>query len=331
VRRLRRRFAERGEESQVWDAVQLARHQDRPYTLDYVSRLFSDFFELHGDRAFSDDPALVCGLGSHHGNTVAVIGHQKGRDLQERSFRNFGMPRPEGYRKAIRTMELADRLGYPIVTFIDTPGAYPGVGAEGRGQAGMIARSLLAMSRLSVPVVATVIGEGGSGGALAIGLADRVLMQEHAIYSVISPEGCAAILWKDAGQARKAALAFRPTARACLDLGVIDAIVPEPSGGAHRDHDRAARQLDTALRAALGELETLPARTRRLARRQKFRSMGVWGHAEGPEDGAATLPSALEPAPEPAPPVPRVDGLRPRLALSGRVAAGWRARRAPVR
>ncbi len=286
VRRLRRRFAERGEESHIWDAVQLARHQDRPYTLDYANRLVTDFFELHGDRAFADDPGLVCGLGSYHGRTVMLIGHQKGRDLQERSYRNFGMARPEGYRKAIRAMELADRLGHPIITFIDTPGAYPGVGAEQRGQAGMIARSLLAMTRLSVPVIATVIGEGGSGGALAIGLADRVLMQENAIYSVISPEGCASILWKDAGQARKAAAAFRPTARACLELKVVDAVVPEPSGGAHRDHDRAARHLDAAIRQTLVELDAVPPRQRRHAPRQKFRSMGVWGVEEPPGEGA---------------------------------------------
>ncbi len=205
-----------------------------------------DFFELHGDRAFGDDPAIVAGIGLYHGRSVVVIGHQKGRDLNERTYRNFGMARPEGYRKAIRAMSLADRLRYPVLAFIDTPGAYPGVGAEQRGQAGMIARSILAMTRLSVPIVVSVIGEGGSGGALAIGVGDRVLMQEHAIYSVISPEGCAAILWKDAGQARKAAVAFRPTARACLDLGVIDGIVEEPSGGAHRDHEKAARLLDDA-------------------------------------------------------------------------------------
>ncbi len=296
VRRLRRRFAERGEESQIWDAVQLARHQDRPYTLDYAQRLFGDFFELHGDRAFADDPAIVCGLGCYHGRTVMVIGHQKGRDLQERSYRNFGMARPEGYRKAIRAMELADRLGYPVITLIDTPGAYPGVGAEQRGQAGLIARSLLAMARLSVPVVAVVIGEGGSGGALAIGLADRVLMQENAIYSVISPEGCAAILWKDASQARKAAAAFRPTARASLELKVIDGVVPEPSGGAHRDHDRAARHLDAAIRHELAALDALPPRVRRMARRAKFRAMGVWG-VEEPTNAAA------EPFLAPPPPV----------------------------
>jgi acetyl-CoA carboxylase carboxyl transferase subunit alpha len=280
IRRLRRRFQERGEESQVWDVVQNARHQDRPYSLDYAQRLFGDSYELHGDRTAGDDPAIVAGIATYHGRPVAFVGHQKGRDLAERTHRNFGMARPEGYRKAIRAIELADRLGYPILTFVDTPGAYPGVGAEQAGQAGTIARSILALARVSVPVICSVIGEGGSGGALAIAVGDRILMQENAIYSVISPEGCAAILWKDAGQARKAAYAFRPTARACLDLGVIDVIVPEPSGGAHRDHDRAARLLDESIGTALAEVEAEPVGMRRRARREKFRSMGVWGVAE---------------------------------------------------
>jgi acetyl-CoA carboxylase carboxyl transferase subunit alpha len=298
VRRLRRRFAERGEEAHIWEAVQLARHQDRPYTLDYAKRLFGDVYELHGDRAVGDDPAIVCAIARYHGRPVVVIGHQKGRDLAERTHRNFGMARPEGYRKAIRALDLADRLGYPIVTFIDTPGAYPGIGAEERGQAGMIARSILAMGRVGVPVVVCVIGEGGSGGALAIGVGDRVLMQEHAIYSVISPEGCAAILWKDADQRRKAAVAFRPTAQGCLDLGVIDVIVPEPSGGAHRDHDRAARLLDEAIQAAFVELGELSPAERRRRRRAKFRAMGVWGTSEGA--GAELEPLALAAEAEPA-------------------------------
>ncbi len=280
IRRLRRRFQERGEESQVWDVVQNARHQDRPYSLDYAKRLFGDSYELHGDRTAGDDPAIVAGIATYHGRPVAFVGHQKGRDLAERTHRNFGMARPEGYRKAIRAIELADRLGYPILTFVDTPGAYPGVGAEQAGQAGTIARSILSLARVSVPVICSVIGEGGSGGALAIAVGDRILMQENAIYSVISPEGCAAILWKDAGQARKAAYAFRPTARACLDLGVIDVIVPEPSGGAHRDHDRAARLLDESIRTALAEIEAEPVRERRRNRRAKYRAMGVWGVAE---------------------------------------------------
>jgi len=282
VRRLRRRFQERAEESQVWEAVQLARHAERPYTLDYAERLLTETFELRGDRAFGDDEALITLLGRFHGRTVVVIGHQKGRDLAERTRRMFGMPHPEGYRKAIRAVELADRFGFPIITLVDTPGAYPGVNAEERGQAGMIARSILAFARVSVPVVSVVIGEGGSGGALAIAVGDRVLMQENAIYSVISPEGCAAILWKDAGQARKAAYAFRPTASACLDLGVIDAVVAEPDGGAHADFDEAARLLDRAIRAALQEAEAIPAAERRAARRAKFRAMGVWGFADEP-------------------------------------------------
>ena len=285
VRRLRKRFEARAEESHIWDAVQLARHGDRPYTLDYAERLFSDAFELRGDRAFSDDEALITLLARYHGQTVVAIGHQKGRDLSERTRRMFGMPHPEGYRKAIRAVELAERFGYPILTFVDTPGAYPGVNAEERGQAGMIARSILTFCQATVPIVSTVIGEGGSGGALAIAVGDRVLMQENSIYSVISPEGCAAILWKDAGQARKAAYAFRPTARACLDLVVIDRIVDEPSGGAHEDVDAAARLLDDAIRQSLLEAEAIPVATRRAARRAKFRQMGVWGVA----DETATL------------------------------------------
>lgn len=280
VRRLRKRFEARAEESHIWEAVQLARHSDRPYTLDYAERLFTDAFELRGDRAFSDDEALITLLARYHGQTVVAIGHQKGRDLSERTRRMFGMPHPEGYRKAIRAVELADRFGYPILTFVDTPGAYPGVNAEERGQAGMIARSILAFCQASVPIVSTVIGEGGSGGALAIAVGDRVLMQENAIYSVISPEGCAAILWKDAGQAKKAAYAFRPTASACLDLGVIDRIVEEPKGGAHEDADAAARSLDDAIRQSLYEAEAIPAAERRAQRRAKFRRMGVWGVAE---------------------------------------------------
>src|ERR687896_202798 len=196
----------------IWRSVELARHQDRPYTLDYVERMFDDFVELHGDRALADDPAIVAGLGRFAGRTVVLVGHQKGRDIRERTHRNFGMPYPEGYRKAMRTMELAERHGFPVVTLVDTPGAYPGVAAEQHGQGGSIARSQATMARLTVPSVACVIGEGGSGGAVAIALADRVLMQENAIYSVISPEGCAAILWRDAGEAKKAAAALKPDA-----------------------------------------------------------------------------------------------------------------------
>jgi acetyl-CoA carboxylase carboxyl transferase subunit alpha len=261
---------------EVWHAVELARHQDRPYTLDYVERIFDDFIELHGDRAFADDAALVTGIGRFAGQTVALIGHQKGRDIRERTHRNFGMTYPEGYRKAMRIMELADRHGFPVFTLVDTPGAYPGVVAEQHGQGGWIARSQLLMLRLGVPTVSCIIGEGGSGGAVAIAVADRVLMQENSIYSVISPEGCAAILWRDAGEAKKAAAAFKPDAVHCLELGVIDAVVPEPAGGAHEDPDGAAQLLGEALGAALEEVEGLSADTRRRERRAKFRKMGIF-------------------------------------------------------
>jgi acetyl-CoA carboxylase carboxyl transferase subunit alpha len=232
--------------------------------------------ELHGDRGRADDGAMVSGLGRFDGRTVVVSGQQKGRDVEEGTKRQFGMPYPEGYRKAMRAMELADRHGYPVISLVDTPGAYPGVAAEQHGQGGTIAQSQALMARLQVPIVACVIGEGGSGGAIAIALADRVLMQENAIYSVISPEGCAAILWRDAGEARKAAAAFKPDAGHCLELGVIDGIVPEPDGGAQNDWDGAARLLKESLQEALDELEgsSGPDLVRR--RRAKFREMGVF-------------------------------------------------------
>jgi len=262
-------------DEEIWRSVELARHSERPYTLDYVARLLEDFVELHGDRGRADDRALVAGIGRFRGRTVALIGHQKGRDLKERTERNFGMAYPEGYRKAMRVMELAGRHGFPLFTLVDTPGAYPGVSAEQHGQGGAIARSQALMSRLGVPIVSCIIGEGGSGGAIAIAVADRVLMQENAIYSVISPEGCAAILWRDAGQARKAAAAFKPDAVHSLELGVIDAIVPEPPGGAQDDHDEAARLLGESLERALSEIAgTLPDVLRR-ERRAKFRGMGI--------------------------------------------------------
>ena len=260
----------------VWRSVELARHPDRPYTLDYVERICDDFVELHGDRALADDRAIVAGLARFGGRTIALVGHQKGRDIRERAERNFGMPYPEGYRKAMRVMELADRHGFPFLSLVDTPGAYPGIVAEQHGQGGWIARSQLAMLRLRVPSVACVIGEGGSGGAVALAVADRVLMQENAIYSVISPEGCAAILWRDAGEAKKAAAAFKPDAAHCRDLGVIDRIVPEPAPGAHVDHDVAATLLAESLDLALAEIEGEDPEERRLARRAKFRSMGVF-------------------------------------------------------
>jgi acetyl-CoA carboxylase carboxyl transferase subunit alpha len=269
-----------GEE--IWRSVELARHQDRPYTLDYVTRLLDDWVELRGDRARADDPALVTGLGRFAGRTVALLGQQKGRDIKERTARNFGMAYPEGYRKAMRVMELADRHRFPLLTLVDTPGAYPGVAAEQHGQGGAIARSQAMMARLGSPTVACVIGEGGSGGAVAIALADRVLMQENAIYSVISPEGCAAILWRDAAEARKAAAAFKPDAVHCLELGVIDGIVPEPPAGAHADHDDAARLLGESLGEALEELDGIPAEELRRRRRARFRSLGVFQDGRTP-------------------------------------------------
>ena len=259
----------------IWRSVLLARHEDRPYTLDYIDRIVEDWVELHGDRGRVDDAAIVTGIGRLDGRTVVLIGHQKGRDIKERAKRNFGMAYPEGYRKAMRVMELADRFGFPLVTLVDTPGAYPGVAAEQHGQGGAIARSQALMARLNVPSVACIIGEGGSGGAVALALADTVLMQQNAIYSVISPEGCAAILWRDAGEAQKAAAAFKPDAAHCLELGVIDGIVPEPDGGAHEDHDAAASLLGAALADALDELDGIVPEELRRRRREKFRSMGV--------------------------------------------------------
>jgi acetyl-CoA carboxylase carboxyl transferase subunit alpha len=270
------RMAAEPDADEVWRSVELARHQDRPYTLDYVERLCDDFIELHGDRSLTDDPAIVAGLGRFDGQTVVIVGHQKGRDIRERTTRNFGMAYPEGYRKAMRVMEIADRHGFPLVTLVDTPGAYPGVQAEQHGQGGWIARCQLAMLRLRVPSVSCVIGEGGSGGAVAIAVADRVLMQENAIYSVISPEGCAAILWRDAGEAKKAAAAFKPDALHCLELGVIDGIVPEPERGAHVDHDEAARLLGESLKLALEDIGDGAEAKRKEARRAKFRAMGVF-------------------------------------------------------
>src|SRR6266404_2915381 len=279
LERLQRQLDRIGQEptdDEIWRSVELARHPQRPYTLDYVGRLLDDWFELHGDRNLADDGAMVTGLGKLDGRTVALIGQQKGRDIQERTKRQFGMPYPEGYRKAIRVLELADLHGFPVISLVDTPGAYPGVAAEQHGQGGAIAFSQAVMARLKVPTVACVIGEGGSGGAVAIALADRVLMQENAIYSVISPEGCAAILWRDAGEARKAAAAFRPDAAHCLELGVIDGIVPEPEGGAQNDWDEAAELVRESLREALDDLEGTSGDGLVRARRDKFRGMGVF-------------------------------------------------------
>jgi acetyl-CoA carboxylase carboxyl transferase subunit alpha len=263
-------------DEEIWHSVELARHEKRPYTLDYVERILDDWFELHGDRFNADDGAMIAGLGKLDGRTVALVGQQKGRDIKERAERRFGMPNPEGYRKAIRVMELAERHRFPVVSLVDTPGAYPGVAAEQHGQGGTIAASQAVMSRLTVPTVAVVIGEGGSGGAVAIALADRVLMQENAMYAVISPEGCATILWRDAGEAKKAAAAFKPDAVHCLELGVIDGIVPEPPGGAQEDPDAAARLLQEAIGDHLDNLEDIPGDELRRRRRAKFRSLGVF-------------------------------------------------------
>src|SRR5256885_4986399 len=261
-------------DEEIWRSVELARHQDRPYTLDYVERLFEDWVELHGDRGRADDAAVVVGLGRFGGRTVALIGNQKGRDIKERTHRNFGMAYPEGYRKAMRLMEVADRHGFPVISLVDIPGAYPGVAAEQHGQGGAIARSQSVMARLDVPTIACVIGEGGSGGAIATALADRVLMQENAIYTVISPEGCAAILWRDNLEAKKAAAAFKPDAAHCLELGVIDAVVPEPEPGAHADYDEAARLLGEALGESLEIFEGVSGEDLRRQRRGRFRPNG---------------------------------------------------------
>jgi acetyl-CoA carboxylase carboxyl transferase subunit alpha len=260
----------------AWQKVQLSRHPLRPFTTDYISRLFPEFFELHGDRAFGDDGAIVGGIATFCGIPVMVIGHQKGRGTKENMRRNFGMPRPEGYRKARRLMELAERFGRPILTFIDTPGAYPGIDAEERGQAEAIAKNLEVMARLRVPIIATVIGEGGSGGALALGVADRILMLEYAIYSVISPEGCASILWKDQKKVETAAQELRLTAPDLRGLGIADEVVREPPGGAHRDHDGAARVIGEALQRHLAELFAVPPAVLLERRYEKYRRMGAF-------------------------------------------------------
>jgi len=269
-----------------WQRTQLARHPKRPHTRDWCKLLFEDFLELHGDRVFGDDAAIVGGLARFEGRSVVVMGHQKGRDTREKIARNFGMPHPEGYRKALRLMEMAAKFGKPVLTFIDTPGAYPGVGAEERGQAEAIARNLKMMAALPTPIIAVVTGEGGSGGALAIGMGNRVLMLEHAVYSVISPEGCAAILWGDAAKAPEAAEAMKTTAPDLLSLKVIDAIVPEPVGGAHRDWEGAADKLKTALRQQLWDFDGKSPAALVAERYDKFRRIGVFEESAVPRAGA---------------------------------------------
>jgi acetyl-CoA carboxylase carboxyl transferase subunit alpha len=276
LRRLQRKILGR---LTAWERVQLARHPRRPYTLDLIRLLSEDFVELAGDRLFGDDHAIVGGLARFEARSVVVVGHQKGRDTQEKLFRNFGMPHPEGYRKALRLMRLAERFAKPVLTFVDTPGAYPGIGAEERGQAEAIARNLREMAGLRTPIVTVITGEGGSGGALALAVADRVLMLEHAVYSVISPEGCAAILWEDASRARDAAEVLRITARDLLTLGLIDGIVPEPPGGAHRNWEAAAAEIRSAVRNALADLRALEPAELLQQRYAKFRRMGIFEEA----------------------------------------------------
>jgi acetyl-CoA carboxylase carboxyl transferase subunit alpha len=259
-----------------WQKVQVARHTERPYTLDYVNYLMTDWVELHGDRAYGDDAAIVAGFATFAGRSVAVIGQQKGRDTRERIHRNFGQPRPEGYRKALRIMKLAEKFGRPVLTFVDTAGAYPGIDAEERGQAEAIARNLLEMSHLEVPIVVTITGEGGSGGALALGVGDRVFVLEYGTYSVISPEGCAAILWKDQERKAEAAEAMRVTAPDLLALGVVDGIIPEPPGGAHTDPEWTCRRVGETLEETLTELERLSVHELLARRYDRFRHLGAF-------------------------------------------------------
>jgi len=279
IRRMRQDLeqlhTESGRLEKTWQSTQLARHEKRPYTLDYISRLFQDFQEIHGDRRYADDPAIICGMAIFEERQVMLIGHQKGRDLKERQYRNFGCANPEGYRKALRVMKLAEKFHRPLITLVDTPGAYPSIGAEERGQAEAIALNLREMAALTIPIIVVIIGEGGSGGALGIAVGDRILMMENSFYSVISPEGCSAILWKDQEHMREAAQALKITAGDLLSFGIIDAIIPEPEGGAHTDHDAAAEILRTHLRKYFAELDSTDMETLLQERYRKFRSMGV--------------------------------------------------------
>jgi len=257
----------------AWQKTELARHAQRPFTLDYVERMFTDWSEVHGDRAFGDDPAIVCGFARYHGDEVMVLGHQKGRDTKQRVYRNFGQANPEGYRKALRCMRLAEKFGRPVFTFVDTQGAYPGLGAEERGQAEAIARNIREMARLQVPIITTIIGEGGSGGALAIAVADKILMMENSVYSVISPEGCASIMWRDASKKEIAAQALRITPPDLKELGIIDEIIPEPDGGAHVDVEGAVSLVDQVLLRTYNDLKTRPVTQLIDQRYRKFREM----------------------------------------------------------
>lgn len=259
-----------------WQVTQMARHPQRPYTFDYIKHLITDFEELHGDRAYADDQALITGMGRFNGQPVIVIGHQKGRDTKEKVARNFGMPRPEGYRKALRVMKLAERFGMPVLTFIDTPGAYPGIGAEERGQSEAIARNLFEMAKLKTPIISTVIGEGGSGGALAIGVADHLMMLQYSIYSVISPEGCASILWKSADKAADAAATLGVTSERLKSLGLIDEIVKEPLGGAHRDPEALMANIKTAIDSKLKQLKAMPVDELVKRRQQRLLAYGAF-------------------------------------------------------
>jgi acetyl-CoA carboxylase carboxyl transferase subunit alpha len=266
----------RGGSRTAWDRVQLARHPQRPHALDYIQRVFTAFQEIHGDRYFGDDPAIVCGMAMFDDQPVVVIGQQKGRDTKQKMFRNFGMPKPEGYRKALRAMKLAEKFGRPILTLLDTPGAYPGIDAEERGQAEAIARNLFSMAQIRVPILVTCIGEGGSGGALALGVGNRVLMLENSVYSVISPESCAAIVWRDSSKKELAAAALKLTSEDLLRLGLVDEVVPEPPDGAHTDHDGAAELLATALRENLRRVHELSESKLVEERYEKFRAMGTF-------------------------------------------------------
>jgi acetyl-CoA carboxylase carboxyl transferase subunit alpha len=264
-----------------WQRAQIARHQQRPYLLDFAQYMFTDFMELHGDRGFGDDKAIIAGLAKFHGRSVAVIGHQKGRDTKQRVMRNFGQPKPEGYRKALRVMQLAAKFSRPVLTFIDTPGAYPGLDAEERGQGEAIARNLREMARLPVPIIVTVTGEGGSGGALAIAVGDRVNILENSFYSVITPEGCAAIMWRDAAKAEAAAEAMKFTAKDLKDFGIVDEIIREPEGGAHSDHEAAARFVGDVIERQLAELSLERPKSLLEARYEKFRKMGQFFDMQG--------------------------------------------------